>query len=135
MSTGQDLIYRSLRLLKVKQTGQTPAAEEMADALSALNGLLAELYGSDIAVPDYTVTLVGTLTMDAADFEAIAYMLAVRIASEYGAVQAALVASPAFVKSVTESESRLRLRYFQPGTVSFSELPSATGNCFDFNNG
>lgn len=132
MSTGLDLIYRTFRLLRIKQTGQTPAAEETADALSVLNALLAELYGSDINVPDYTVTLAGDLHSDAADFEALAYMLAVRIAPEY---PHCLPLSAEFVKAAGESESRLRLRYFQPGTVDFRELPSAADRTFDIENG
>lgn len=132
MATGLDLIYRTLRLLRIKATGQTPRAEVTSDALSVLNALLAELYGSDIAIPDYTVTLAGTLNMDDADREAMAYMLAVRIAPEY---PASLPLSQEFVIAAQQAESRLRLRYFQPGTVDFSELPCATDRSFDIQAG
>lgn len=130
MSTGLDLIYRSLRLLRVKQTGQTPSDESTADALSVLNSLLAEFYGSDINLPDYTVTLAGDLNSDAADFEALAYLLAVRLAPEYGVSM-----SPEFIGQGQQSDARLRLRYFQPGTVDFRELPGACDRSFDIEAG
>jgi hypothetical protein len=132
MATGLDLIYRTLRLLRVKQIGQTPASEETADALSVLNALLAELYGSDLQLPDYTVTLAGDLNMDAADTEAVAYLLALRLAPEY---PACLPLSQEFISQAQQSESRLRLRYFQPGTVDLRELPGADCRDFDINNG
>lgn len=132
MATGLDLIYRTLRLLRVKQTGQTPAAEETDDALSVLNALLAEMYGSDIQIPDYTVTLAGDLNMDDADREAMAYLLALRIAPEY---PACLPLSPEFHAQAQQAETRLRLRYFQPGTTDYSELPGACDRGFNIEAG
>lgn len=132
MATGLDLIYRAMRLIRVKQTGQTPASEETDDALGVLNALLAELYGSDIKVPDYAVTLAGTLNMDDADREAMAYLLALRIAPEY---PACLPLSQEFLSQAQDAGSRLRLRYFQPGAVDFRELPSVCDYSYDVNNG
>lgn len=101
-------------------SGETPGANDVADAVDTLNALLAEWHVAGIGIPDYFVASEqATMTTDLADREAIAYQLALRMAPEYGfePSQAQMVAGD-------EAWSRLRLRYFQPGTVDFSELPS-----------
>lgn len=120
--TAAKLIHRALRLLGVIDATEAPEADQAEDALEALNGMLAEWRGADILVPDYDVAdLSDELTLDRADLDAVIYKLADRIGPEYGR------SLPADARAVMdESFSRLRLRYFQPGTVDFCELPVAT---------
>lgn len=119
-TTASSIISRSLRLLRVLDAGEAMEANDAQDALETLNAMLAEWHEAGIGLPDYSFAALTTeLATDAADREAISYELAVRLAPEYGAslpVEAAAVGMAAM--------ARLRLRYFQPGTSDFSELPS-----------
>ena len=121
MTTALKVIARALRLCKVLDAGEAVEAEDSADALDVLNAMLAEWHFAEIGLPDYSLALTDTLASDAADREAIAYQLAIRLAPEYGAE---LSSAAAMIAS--ETMGRLRLRYFQPGVVDFSELPRAT---------
>ena len=128
--TAQKIINRALRLCRVLDAGEAAAAGDSADALDTLNAMLAEWHFAEVGLPDYSLSsLTEPLASDAADMEAIAYMLAIRIAPEYGVdlpMSAITIASDAM--------GRLRLRYFQPGLSDSSELPgrrrlvSYTGN-------
>lgn len=121
MATAYTIIRRALRLATVLDAMEAPAAEDAQDALDSLNALLAEMHRAGVGLPDYSfATLQTALASDAADADALAYALAERVAPEYGRELPPLVA-----KAASESMSRLRLRYFQPGQVDFSELPSA----------
>jgi len=121
MATAQKIINRALRIANVLDASAATPAQDSIDALETLNALLAEMHAAEIGLPDYEFATLGTeVASDAADREALAYQLAVRLAPEYGVQLSALVAAAA-----GESMSRLRLRYFQPGKTNFSELPSA----------
>lgn len=123
MATALSVINRAMRLIKVKQAGQTLPADESSDALSVFNAILAELYGSDIRVPDYSIaSLQDELSCDDADREALAYVLGQRLWPEYKTQPM----TPEFVAAGTQAMDRLRLRYFQPGTVDFRELPGCS---------
>lgn len=119
MATAITIINRALRLCKVLDPVETAEAEDADVALEVLNALLAEWYEAGIGLPDYSVaTLATEVSSDAADREAIAYQLAARLAPEYGVDLSPLVAAAG-----ESSMGRLRLRYFQPGSVSSAELP------------
>ena len=133
MATALQIVNRAMRLCGVLDAGAAAAAGDASDALETLNALLAEMHSADVGLPDYNLaTLQDTLASDAADREALAYALAVRIAPEYGVTLSALVATAA-----QQSMSRLRLRYFQPGKTDYSELPSTWNylSISDFNSG
>jgi hypothetical protein len=101
-------------------------AEDADDALTTLNALLAEWHEAEIGLPDYSFASLQTeVASDAADREAIAYQLAERLAPEYD-----VELPPLAMKASAEAMNRLRLRYFQPGTVSSAELP---GECNTYN--
>lgn len=120
MATALQIVRRALLLCTVIDAQEAVPALEGQDGLDRLNALLAELHAANVGVPDYEFdSLSDVLASDAADREALSYMLAVRIAPEFGKALSAEVA-----KAASESEGRLRLRYFQPGRVDFSELPS-----------
>jgi len=122
-TTALSIIKRALRLARVIDAYTAPDANDAADALETLNAMLAEWHEAEIGLPDYSLATLDTeLASDAADREAIAYQLAARLAPEYGvslSVETATVA--------TGTMARLRLRYFQPGCVDFSELPRKCG--------
>jgi hypothetical protein len=104
-------------------------AIDAADSLDTLNAMLAEWHAAGIGLPDYSIgTLETELATDAADKEAIAYSLALRLAPEYG------IQLPAEFGAVAESAmGRMRLRYFQPGEAT-NDLPTDTA-CFDIETG
>lgn len=119
MATAQTIINRALRLCKVLDAASAASADDTADALETLNAMLAEWHEAEIGLPDYALADNTTeLASDAGDREAIAYQLAIRIAPEYGANLAVEVLGMA-----EATMGRLRLRYFQPGTVT-TGLPS-----------
>lgn len=117
-TTVNGIILRALRIISTH--GVFPDAVGFTSALATLNGLLAEWHVAGIGLPDYSVTgLADTLASDAADRDAVAYQLAIRLAPEYGTELSALT-----MRSAEEAMGRLRLRYFQPGIVDLSELPT-----------
>lgn len=119
MATALDVIRRALRLCKVIDRVEAPEAEDAQDAFDTLNAMLAEWHAAQIGVPDYSLaSLTAQMDSDAADREAIAYQLAMRIAPEYGSALSAEA-----IGLAQDTFSRLRLRYFQPGRSDFSELP------------
>jgi tail accessory factor len=120
MTTAIQIISRALRLIGVADAAEAIEANDAQDALETLNAMLAEWHEAEIGLPDYALATTETeLASDAADREAIAYQLALRIAPEYGkTVQAE------FVVAAETTMARLRLRYFQPGCTDFRELPS-----------
>ena len=118
--TASKLIRRALRLIGALDSADAVPADMAADAIDVLNAMLAEWHEAGIGLPEYDFTnITDTLATDSADSEAIAYQLAVRLAPEYG-----LELPATLVGVARESISRLRLRYFQPGTVDFRELPA-----------
>jgi hypothetical protein len=118
-TTALSIIKRALRLARVIDAHTAMDANDAADALETLNAMLAEMHEAEIGLPDYSLnTLETELASDAADRDAIAYQLAGRLAPEYGVELDAVTAGIA-----AGSMARLRLRYFQPGCVDFSELP------------
>lgn len=126
MPTASDIIRRAMRIAGIIDGEQAMQATDAQDALDTLNAMLAEWHVARIGLPDYELpTLATALASDAADRDAIAYALALRISPEYGAEL-----SGAAIAQGQQSMNLLRLRYFQPGSVAFDELPST---CASFN--
>jgi len=121
-TTAIQIIGRALRIATIIDAHEAVEASIAQDALEALNGMLAEWHEAQIGLPDYSLSsTTDTLASDAADREAIAYQLAIRIAPEFGRSL-----SQEAVAIAEASMGRLRLRYFQVGTSDLSELPSRT---------
>lgn len=119
MATAIQIIARSLRLIGCADAGQAIDANDAQDALETLNAMLAEWHEAEIGLPDYSLaSSTDALAPDAADRDAIAYQLALRLAPEYGRTLPA-----EFAIAAESAMSRLRLRYFQPGCVDWRELP------------
>ena len=126
MATASQIIRRALRLIGAMDASEALQANDAQDALETLNAMLAEWHEAQIGLPDYNLSsITDTLSTDAADREAIAYQLAIRVAPEYG-----LAIPPAVGVLAEQTMARLRLRYFQPGTADFSEMPHV---CRSFN--
>ena len=124
-----EIVSRAMRLCRIVDAGEALNADEAQDALATLNAMLAEWHEADIGLPQYTFdSLQDTQDTDAADAEAMAYALAMRIAPEYG-----VEVSPAVAGMALDTERRLRLRYFQPGRVD-AAMPSPTTG-FDIERG
>ena len=120
MATATKIIRRALRLIGAIDSSEALPAADAQDSLETLNAMLAEWHEAQIGLPDYSLSdIIDTLATDAADREAIACQLALRLAPEYG-----IAVSPAVSALAESAMGRLRLRYFQPGTSDFSELPS-----------
>ena len=85
MTTVRDLVYRSLRVLGVNQSGENPSATEAQDALEALNGMLNSWYslGIDLEFESFT-DLSQTVPYADDHMSAFAYNLAIELAPEYG---------------------------------------------------
>ena len=117
--TAENVILRALRIIGA---GNLPDTVSFPQALDALNVALAELHEAQVGIPDYSVASLATaMDTDIADRDALAYQLALRLAPEYG-----VSLSPEALQMAAESMARLRLRYFQPGSVDFGELPAET---------
>ena len=126
----QDVIRRALRMAGVIASGETPNADDISDALDTFNALLAEWHVAGIGIPDYSVASEATtMGADLADREGMAYQLALRIAGEYGQEL-----SPTQVQEGEAAWSRVRLRYFQPGTSPVADLPN-TASTFNITTG
>lgn len=118
MATAQTIINRALRLAKVIDSQGAADSSEAQDALDVLNAMLAEWHEAEVGLPEYSLAdLTTALATDAADTEAIAHALAMRLSGEYGTEM-----SPITVEIANSTMARLRLRYFQPGVIS-SDLP------------
>lgn len=120
----QDVINRALRALGIIASGETATASDSADALAALNAMLAEWRGADIPIPDFSVaSLVTDLSVDAADHDAIALKLADRIGGEYGASL-----SDRDVMNMENAFNNLRLRYFVMKSFDGEGMPYETSD-------
>lgn len=120
MATAQTIIRRALRAARVIDAGEALESRDAADALESLNNMLAEWHEAGIGLPDYSFADINTaLASDAADAEAIALQLALRVAGEYGKQL-----MPQDAANAETSMARLRLRYFQPSPVD-PALPSS----------
>lgn len=103
------IIRRALRIGTVLDAQEAVEASDAQDALETLNTLLAEWHEAGMGLPDYVLnSLTDELATDAADRDAIAYQLWLRLAPEYGKEIAQAVA----IESA-RSLARMRARYFQ----------------------
>lgn len=128
--TAEAIILRALRIITGAGFDNLPDVVSMAGALQTLNALLAEWHEADIGLPDYSFSAIDVdVSTDAADTEALAYQLALRLSGEYG-----VQLPPQSIAMAGEAMGRLRLRYFQPGTVDYGELP-AIGATFNIETG
>lgn len=107
--TASQIIRRALRMLNVIDSQEALDANDAQDALETLNAVLAEWHEASIGLPDYSLaSITDTLASDAADREALAYEMALRLAPEYGRQ-----ITPEIAAAGRQSMFRLRSRYLQ----------------------
>lgn len=86
MSTTQQIINRSLRLIGVLASGETPSADESADALTALNAMLDAWRTESLmvyALRDETLTITGASSYTIGSGGALNTVRPVKIESAY----------------------------------------------------
>lgn len=91
-TTAQVIINASFRKLEIYDSGSAPTAQQTADALEALNDMLAAWEARGISMGSTLIASAGA-TITAPDYavEALKYNLALRIAPEYGKTPSAEV--------------------------------------------
>jgi hypothetical protein len=111
MATNLQHVTRALRLIGVLQEGEQPSADAGADALVALQAMLASWEGEGVPLSGLvgqTLTLGATLPLPATHDDAIQTNLALRLAPEYGA---SAVISPLLVERADTSFRTLQGQY------------------------
>lgn len=85
MATGQEIIDRALLLIGAKVKGQASAADDVADALIALNTMLRRWEAKGIGMGWTELSGASlNISIPTEAEEAVAYNLAIRLAPEYG---------------------------------------------------
>lgn len=112
MATAQTAINAALRLLGVWDSGSQPTAQQTADALEALNNMMAKFESDGIAL-GWTAAATAAATITAPDYtlEAIEYNLALRLAPQYDVVAA--IAVQAGAKSGMEQLKRQSIQLIE----------------------
>jgi hypothetical protein len=84
MATALDIILGSLRRLGVLGSGQSPTSSETADALEALNDMGASFDARNVYTGWSPLVLTDDVILEDRHHEALKYMLAERLADDYG---------------------------------------------------
>lgn len=85
MATVQDLVSRSLRILRVLDSHSAPEAQQMADAMVALNAMMQRWEANGTALGWMPVSNpADVLPIPVEAEEAVAFNLAVKLRPEYG---------------------------------------------------
>ena len=111
MATARDVTARALRLAGVLAAGETATAEDAQDALAALNGMMHGLELEGVRLGHSTLTLDDDLALPPSHIEALTWMLATRLVTEFGLDMRVDVATLA-----GEREIGLRAAYAVPLT-------------------
>lgn len=84
MTTARTLVERSLRLIRVTASEETPSAAEITDGLASFNDMVSGFESQGIKLGFADIALDDDLPLEERFHEAIKYLLGVRMASEYG---------------------------------------------------
>lgn len=84
MTTTGEIITLALRLIRVTASEETPTAAEMNDGLKTLNQLMLGLEAQGVNLGFSALTLNDIFPLEEKFHEPIRYLLAVRLAPEYG---------------------------------------------------
>lgn len=97
MATARDIIKTALRYISVVPNGAVPSAVESNDALETLNDMVAGWQSQNIYTGAGTLSLDDDFPLDDRHIGAVKYMLAVRLAPEFG------MDAPAKIQSLANS--------------------------------
>ena len=111
MATARDLTARALRLSGYLPGGATASAEDAQSALDALNGMMHGLELEGVRLGHVDLTLDDEPALPASHIEALTWMLAARLVTEFGLDARVDVATAA-----GEREIGLRAAYAAPPT-------------------
>lgn len=95
MATALDVITRALRMLGAVSTGEVPSADEAADGLTTLQGMLGQWETRGVRLGgavDLTYATATTIPVPVTHYDALSFNLAVALAPEYGKSGEALAA-------------------------------------------
>lgn len=84
MATALEVITAAMRRLGVLPSGQSPSAAEASDALEALNDMGASFDARNVYVGWSAVALTDDVILEDRHIEGLKYMLAKRLAPDYG---------------------------------------------------
>lgn len=82
-TTARDTIHGALRLIGAVPSGEVPTAQEAADGLAALNGMLHGWKNRGVDLSHVDLALSDAIVPAEEFHEGIKYLLAVRLAPEY----------------------------------------------------
>lgn len=82
-TTARDTVFGALRLIGAVPSGEAPTAQEAADGLAALNGMLHGWKNRGVDVTHVDLALSDAIALGDEFQEGIKYLLAVRLAPEY----------------------------------------------------
>jgi hypothetical protein len=106
MSSSADIVTRALKRLKLLEPGETPAAEDAADGLAALNAMIAGWDADGLNVsPD--------VPLGARHEEGVVALLAVRLAEDYGKTPGSVL-----IRDADMGYQRLQNEYFRVPTAN-----------------
>lgn len=95
MATARSVIKTALRLISAIQPNETPTADEAQDGLEALNDLLSSWALHGVEVDHSSLVLDDDVNLPDSHMQGIKYILAVKLAPEYGVAITPEVASVA----------------------------------------
>ena len=83
-TTARDVIYGALRLIRAMDPTETPEADEVATSLQALNAMMHGLESYGIYMDWEDIELTDNIPNPNRDIDPITFLLAARIAPEFG---------------------------------------------------
>lgn len=130
MTTARTLIKGALRLIRVVDSTEEPEAEEMADALLAMNQMIHGWENEGIYTDYEDVKLTDDMPFPNRDLKHIRYLLAAELAAEWGRQM-----SPEVAVQAREGKETLQAHYgIQPESkpdLSIQNRLSRYGNVYN----
>jgi hypothetical protein len=105
--TAHDVITRALRFAGVLASGETPAADDAADALTSLNLMLAGWEAEGIRMGLAPLALTDTLHIPDAHLDGVVMQLAMILCQEYGRQP-----GPVLLTRANQTRRALQAAYF-----------------------
>lgn len=132
MTTARDSIYSAFRILRITPDGENPTSSETDDGLAVLNKMMHGWKGRGADIGHNDLALSDDHIMPPEYHEAIEYLLAARLASEYGRPITGAVATVA-----NKGWNAIWAAYAEPAELTFEAgMPGLSGEGrYDINTG